>query len=386
MGNYYKGKIHEEMGNYEQAEMDFKKALALRPNFEAVLIELGLMYDKQKKTDAAIEILKDYLFLYPDRLNARIKLAELLLRAKRYDEAEREFNKILKVNRNNRDVQLTMGLLYLESGRYDMAIETFAELQKNYPSDKRFAYFLSSAYEEKKDLGKAVELLKTIPPSSELYGNARIRIGMILKKQDRLGEAIRLTEEAIAAKKEPGLYVFLSALQEENKDSAAAEKTLKEGLQAFPENSELHYAIGVVYEKTQRFEESVREMRTVLKVDPDNADALNFIGYSYADRGIRLDEAEKMILKALKLKPGSGYIIDSLGWLRYRQNKIAEALKYLKEASTIMPGDSAVVEHLGDAYLKAGQVAEALDTYRRALKLMPGNNALQKKIDDLQKK
>jgi len=82
-------------------------------------------------------------------------------------------------------------------------------------------------------------------------------------------------------------------------------------------------------------------------VEPDSPEALNFVGYSYADRGIKLDEAEELIKKALKLKPGDGYITDSLGWVYFRQNKLSAALNCLQEAHKILPADAAIAEHLG---------------------------------------
>ena len=385
MANYYRGKVLLELGELGEAEKAFKRTIAIRPNFEPALIELAHTYEKQNKGALAIGALNDYISLFPDRLNARIKLGELLLRQKRYGDAERELKKVLKIDRSNREVRLTLGLLYLESGRYDEAIRAFSDLKKDFPLDFRYPYLLASAYEGKKDSDAAIRQLKTIPVKSDLYGNARVQIGMILKKQDRRKEAKAVIGEAIKAKKEAVLFTFLSVLQEEEKDIAAAERTLRDGLLALHRNVELHYALGVLYEKNNRFEESIREMESVLKIDPNHADALNFIGYSYADRGIRLDEAEKMIRKALQLKPGSGYIIDSLGWIYFRQNKIGEALKYLREAAAAMPEDSAIAEHLGDALLKDKRAGEALEVYRGALKLSPGNKSLQKKIDDLRK-
>jgi Tfp pilus assembly protein PilF len=88
----------------------------------------------------------------------------------------------------------------------------------------------------------------------------------------------------------------------------------------------------MLQEKTGRFEDSIRTMEKVLAIDPQNADALNFIGYSYADRGLRLDEAEEMIVQALKLKPDNGYILDSMGWVLFKKGKVAGALQYLKKA------------------------------------------------------
>ena len=152
-----------------------------------------------------------------------------------------------------------------------------------------------------------------------------------------------------------------------------------------PRNTDLHYALGTLYEKTGRYDEGIQQMKAVLKIDPDHADALNFIGYSYADRGVNLGEAEKLILKAMKLKPGNGYITDSRGWVYYRQNRYDLALKHLQEAAAILPEDGAIAEHLGDVYLKTGQRDKALAAYQRALKLNPDSAILPRKIAELLK-
>jgi tetratricopeptide (TPR) repeat protein len=243
---------------------------------------------------------------------------------------------------------------------------------------------LASTYEEKKMHGKAIEGFKMIPLDSELYGNAQINMGIILKREGKIAEAIGSMKRAIRNNRDmPGLYVYLSSLYEEDKKLSSAEEILKEGLSALPQSIDLHYSLGVLYEKTNRFHESINEMESVLKIDPENADALNFIGYTFADRGIRLDEAEKMIKKALNLKPGNVYMIDSLGWVYFRQNRMDMAIKYLKEASDGLPNDATIAEHLGDAYAKAGRVSEAVEIYRQALKLNPANGDLQKKLADL---
>jgi len=103
----------------------------------------------------------------------------------------------------------------------------------------------------------------------------------------------------------------------------------------------------------------------------------------YADRGIHLDEAETLIRKALELKPGNGYMIDSLGWVFFRQNRMEEAIRHLKQASEILPEDAAILEHLGDVYVRSGRLQEAAEAYEKAIRFNPGNDLLKKKRDDL---
>jgi tetratricopeptide (TPR) repeat protein len=231
---------------------------------------------------------------------------------------------------------------------------------------------------------QAMVSFEKITADSELYASARINIGMILKQENRREEAVQTIREAILRKKDtPGFYLFLSSLQEGNGDLPAAKKTLEEGLLVSPENVDLHYNLGVLYEKTNHFQESIKEMEIVLKNNPDHADALNFIGYLYADQGINLEHAEIMLKKALQLKPDNGYVMDSMGWLYFRQNRMDLAIKYLKDALNALPDDATIAEHLGDAYVKTGRTREAIEHYERALKAN-SSDVVKKKLEQLQ--
>jgi tetratricopeptide (TPR) repeat protein len=154
------------------------------------------------------------------------------------------------------------------------------------------------------------------------------------------------------------------------------------GLQVSP-SVMLHFSLGVLYEKTDRFLESIKEMETILQMDSKNAEAMNFIGYTYADRGIKLEEAEDLIRKALALKPGNAYMLDSLGWVCFRQNKLTEAITYLKEAALMLPQDVTIAEHLGDVYAASGQIEAAREIYMQVMKLNPDHKTVPEKIEKL---
>ena len=207
---------------------------------------------------------------------------------------------------------------------------------------------------------------------------------MILNKQGKLAAAIDHLKETIRKNSNSAIaYLYLSSLYEESKDLAVAEKILREGIVLIPRSPDLHYALGVIYEKENRFADSIKSMEAVLNIDPDNAEALNFIGYSYADRGMNLDEAEKMIQRAIQIKPDSGYMIDSLGWVHFKKNKFESAVKHLKRALELLPEDANIMEHLADVYIKTGQLKEAQELYRKALKIDPENKTLKSKLEKL---
>src|SRR3990172_4746606 len=383
MGNYYIARTLTELKQYGEAEEKYRSAIAIRPIFEQAIIELTGLYEKQGRNDLAIETYRNYIKLNHHSVNVRLKLANLLLKIKRLEEAERELKEALEWGSENREVNYTLGLFYLEKDQYDKAIEIFTVLLKSYPDDYRLRYLLASAYEGKKDYFEAIAELKKIPGDSDLYPNARVSISIIMKNSGGLAEAIDNLLLAIETRKDaPDFYIILSSLYEEKKELLKAEEILKKGIQV-SQSAQLHYSLGVLYEKTGRFDESVREMRMVIQLDSDNADAMNFIGYTFADKGINLEEAEALIKQALGLRPGNGYMLDSLGWLYFRQNKTEQAIKHLKEAAAVLPGDATITEHLGDAYAKSGQIAEAIETYRKAMELNRENKAVQQKIDHL---
>ena len=125
-------------------------------------------------------------------------------------------------------------------------------------------------------------------------------------------------------------------------------------------------------------------MRTVISLDPKHANALNYLGYTYADLRLNLDEAERLIKEALKYKPNDGYITDSLGWVYYKKGKFDIALKYLKKAIELVPDDPIMLEHLGDAYLKLDDKPNALKSYQKSLNIKgKDKEALMEKIRQL---
>ncbi len=386
MGNYYLARILAEMKRYDEAETGFKKTLSVRPQIESVMIELAVLYERQKKIPQALEVYRNFINLFPTRLQARIKLGELYLQEQRYAEAEGTFEQVLALDAKNREARITLGLIYLERGQHEKAIEKFSALIQEYPTEYRLVYLLGTTYEETKADAKALETLRKIPAAEEQFSSAQIRVGMILKKQQRTAEAVDSLLQAIRKKGDaPGLYAFLASIYEDEKKYSAAEELIQEGLRINTGSVDLHFSLGVLFEKTDRFEQSIEAMKTVLKMEPDHAEALNFIGYMYADRGIHLEEAERMIRKALQMKPGNGYMIDSLGWVCFRTNRLEEAVRYLKEAVEALPEDAAILEHLGDVYVRTGQSGEASTAYDKAIRFNPGNNLLKKKIDDLKR-
>ncbi len=129
-------------------------------------------------------------------------------------------------------------------------------------------------------------------------------------------------------------------------------------------------------------------MQRAIELNPDNAPALNYLGYTYAEQGVKLDEAESLIRRALAISPNDGFYLDSLGWVSYQRGDYVTAIEYLERAVTLAGDDPTISEHLGDAYLKAGRQGDALRIYRDALSRATEKDQTERlrgKIDDLQR-
>ena len=122
----------------------------------------------------------------------------------------------------------------------------------------------------------------------------------------------------------------------------------------------------------------------MIRLEPKNVNALNYLGYTYAEMGKNLDEAERLIKKALKEKPNDGYITDSLGWVYFKKGLYDQAVKYLEKAVSLVPNDPIILEHMGDAYFKVSEKGKALQFYKRSLlNKNKDKESLEKKIQEL---
>ena len=232
----------------------------------------------------------------------------------------------------------TLGLIYLRQGKLDESIAELEMIVTAWPEDDKSRYYLATAYEEKGDRKKAFEHFDAIQAGTEYYSNARIHIAYILEEEEKHDQAIEVLEKAIELEQNKvDLYLMLASVFENKKAYEKALAVLDQGLKKDQKNVELIFRQGVVLDKMGEKTRSLDRMSTIIEINPNHADALNYIGYTYAEQGIRLDEAMSLIEKALKIKPDSGYIIDSLGWVYFQKGMYDEALKYLEQAASHCP-------------------------------------------------
>jgi tetratricopeptide (TPR) repeat protein len=387
IAHYYRGRVNLELRRMREAEASFLDALRFNERLEPALFDLGTLYQMTGRNVDAIETYEKLLSFHPQNLSVRERLVSLYTKAGLKDKAEREINAIKGLSQPGGPDRQALGLVFLRQGRLDESIEELGMIVSAWPKDHKTRYYLAIAHEEKGEKGKAIEHFSLIPPDSEFYPNARIHMAYLLESEKRLDEAIAAMQEALEkVKNKIEFYLVLGSLYEDKKDYRRAKEVLQEGLAKEPKNVELLFRYAVVLDKDNDKEGCIKHMREIIEIDPNHAEALNYIGYTYAEQGVRLDEALSLIEKALKIKPDSGYIIDSLGWIYYQKGQYAEAVKHLEKAAEMLPTDPTINEHLGDAYLKLRRYAEALEKYKKALSLEPTDaQRLKEKISETER-
>jgi len=227
-----------------------------------------------------------------------------------------------------------------------------------------------------RDLGEA---LKVRPD----YWPAVLNRAMALAELDRTDGALAVLSAARSRGLEEAHYhMFTGIIQARARQYAEAEKSLGQALRLAPDNVTARYQLAGVYEMQGNMDRAIDELKTNLTIDHGHAPSLNALGYFYAEKEVNLDEAERLVRRALLEEPDNGAYLDSLGWVYFKEGKLQQALEKLSRAAQILP-DPVVYEHLGDVHEKLGNVGEAIEWWRKAVELDPDAEGPRRKLQTI---
>jgi len=230
----------------------------------------------------------------------------------------------------------------------------------------------------------AIKVYERVPASSPLKRNAQIQLATDLDSADRSDEAIKILKSVIAEdSKDLEAIMALGNIERGRKKFADCVGTYSQGVDALPQgadktNSVWYYYRGICEERSKQWSKAEADMRKALDLQPDQPHVLNYLGYSWIDQGVNLDEGMKMIKRAVEQRPDDGYIVDSLGWAYFRLGNYEEAVKNLERAIDLKPEDPTINDHLGDAYWRVGRTLEAKFQWAHARDLKPEPDDLPK--------
>ena len=407
---------YEQMRDYKSAAEALRRALAVAPDNDRLLRSLVEDLQRSGQYDEAIQIYQSILSDDPRDGSALLGMSEVYTAKRDWAKAQEALDKAKAIDPENVEVQAdeinlleaqgktndaiaalnrlldktqsshyttpqaryraglleNLGSLYSKSGQYSKAVDAYRQMAIVYSDGGPLAerdiittYFTAKDMENAKREADAA--VKKYPDNADLQLEHARLLAKLGKVDEAAGEIRALAKGKEDLKTElnlAGIYETGKRYSDMGKALDAAEKLAANN----DEKQDVYFSRGDMYERMKKYDASEAEFRKVLALNPNNAEALNYLGYTFADRGARLDEAAQLIKKALELDPQNGAFLDSLGWVYYHQNNLEQAQNLLEQALDRIGNDGTVHDHLGDVYFKQGKTKDAITQWQASLK------------------
>jgi tetratricopeptide (TPR) repeat protein len=341
--------IYRELHELDKAEQNLVKARQYAPGSLEVMYNEGMLYEAQGRFDDAIRVLSDAV--------TGIKSQSPVLPSRR---------------RSLAILYQQLGQLYRDTQNYGASIYTFEELgHLGEEEDRRARMMIMDTYRAAKDLPKALQTSKEA--LAKYPADPAIRTGhaLLLGENGQTDEAVKILRAQLRGNGgDREAYLNIAQVYERGRRYKEAEQAARaaEVLPGQPrENEMVWFLLGAIYERQKFFDKAEEEFKKVLAVNPKNAPVLNYYGYMLGDLGIRLDEAEALVQRALKEEPFNGAYLDSLGWIFYKESKYSAAEITLRKAVERESHDATIHSHLGDLYAKTGRSDLAATEWEKSL-------------------
>ena len=367
--DFHAGLIADLMGDAVQAGQRFSAAYANDKNTLRLTEAYGSYLSRHGDRAGALKVFGDFDAVLPDHPIIDADIADL--------KADKPVDPLVK-NAEQGAAEVLYGL-GSAGGRQGDEVAAMVYLRLSlylWPKDGLATITLADIYDRLKQDETAISIYESVADDSVLRNTADIQIAQLLDTLGKKDESQKYLQDIVAA--HPNDEDALQALgnsQRGDKKYAEAVATYTKALAASkkPDKVEwpLYYFRGISYERDHQWDKAVADFRHALTLYPDQPLVLNYLGYSWVDRGENLDEAFQMLHKAVELRPSDGYVVDSLGWAYYRLGKYEEAVKELERAIDLKPGDPTINDHLGDAYWRTGRKLEAHFQWNHARDLGP---------------
>lgn len=352
------------------------QAETLKPGWNvAALLKGQVLFGQSPQT--AIDFYRDFLKKHPEANEVRLNMAKLLVGQKQYDDAKKEYPIILKNTKNNPDVTAVIGLLSYQAGDYNAAESYFQQaLKLDFKDTDQLYLYLGQTAEKQNHDDVAISWYNKVDSGSR-YLEAQLDIANVIARTQSVDKAIEKLDAIEDLNTEQQILVIqaqagMLAKAKRNQESF---DLLEKAVKNLPNTPELIYDYALAAERVQKEDIMESELRKAIEVKPDFAAAYNALGYSFADRNIKLDEAVKLIEKALTISPNDHYMLDSLGWAHYRKGNLDKAIDYLQQAYKVNP-DPEIAAHLGEVLWQKGKHEEAKKIWNDGLTVDPTNEVL----------
>ncbi|MFA5975769.1 MAG: tetratricopeptide repeat protein [Elusimicrobiota bacterium] len=377
----------ESLGNYysvldaDKALGYYQRILVINPNDAETYFQMGVLHQKSGKPLKAVEMYGRSIQKEPQQLAPHLALAELYEIQKSTAEAVGEYAECIRLQPRNPLLYMRLGYLHYANRDWEAARSDFQNVRSLQPKDATVHYWLARVCEEQRQWGEAA---RNAQSAYQLSRDVQFLplTAYYLTLDHRIPEAVKWLEKARKVDPENvNVLLFLGMDYLDLNKTEKAREILIKGVALYPNDAQMRFQLAMAEDRMGHFDDAQAQFQNVLKSDPKNAPAMNYLGYSWADRGIRLEEAETLLRQAVALEPHSGAFLDSLGWVRFKRGDPKEAVLFLEQALK-ESGDVVIYDHMGDVQWSVQNAAEALKAWNQALGLDPKNKAIRKKAKE----
>jgi tetratricopeptide (TPR) repeat protein len=340
--------LYRRLGQFDNAQTSLEQAKQLEPGSLEVLYNQALLYEDEQRYDDAIKVLNDTIAGTKKQTGTAVNPSAMTIL---YEE---------------------LGQTYRKQENYPAAIQTYQEMAKlGSESEKHAEMLLIETYRDSRDIDRAIGEAKKAIAESPNDQTLTVMLAMLYAEKPDPAQATQILQPLLHGNSDDQqIYIDMAQVQQRGKKYSDAEQSAQRAEKLAQDESDKEAAwfmLGAIYSSEKKFDLAEQEFRKIIDANPNDASALNFLGYMLADRGIRLDEAVSLIQRAVKQDPDNSAYLDSMGWAYYKQNKLAEAEDFLQKAVGGEGHDPTILGHLGDVYLKLGNNERAADLLERSL-------------------
>ena len=363
-------------GNISIRDKELAAIDKLNPNWEtSTLFKGSIQFDEDPMK--AIETYQNFIKTNPKSNTVRLELAKALVQTEQYPAAKKHFEKLVNSPLASAEISFTVALLALETGD-DIMAEQFLNqsLERKYYNPDQINMYLARIYGQRQKIDKVINYIEKIS-TGPLFVDSRIFAAQAIRAENGIDQAIEYLDQYKSLDRQEKLKFLqlkTSFLYNDNQFQKAIDLMLSEE-EKYSDSAEFYFDFGLLHEKNKDFDAMESKLKKAISLKPDYAIAYNALGYSYADRNVKLDDAKRYIEIALSIEPQNHYILDSMGWVHYRLGNYDIAYEFITKAYSIQE-DPEIAAHLGEVLWKQGKENEAISIWQGSLERFPENSIL----------
>ncbi len=363
------GRLLLEENKIKEALEPAQRAYQLNnKNAEAVLLYTHLL-ELNNDVPKAIQI---YDQLFSEHPSLEELISKMVALYQSFDDLNEIYERLVTMSQYKKGksigIEVQKALILWELGKGKEALYVLTQLSLVYPKSTQILYLTALAYEKIGNINNALDLYQKVDEDSSFFNPANFQILRLLENQKLYSQAYQVLEKLKNSRYTISeVYLIGANLYAKEEKYSEAIQLLKEGYVKFPDQIQLLFLRGVYQEKLGLIDDCIKSMKTVIRKNPNHSSALNYLGYIWAEQGIKLDLAEKLIRRAIFFKPDDGFYLDSLGIVLAQKGQFTDSLNFLTKASKIEPEEGVILEHIGDILSRLEKWQEARKSYEDAL-------------------